>query len=286
MIDIRDFERHTSFKPNRRISIEEKKEWERIFSSLRSGAILTGTVMGNDTVLMPDGEEKLALTIIQYRIKVIIPYDEVWYNSEKCPPPHVIRSMTGAHVDYVITGIRMDGECCIASRKRALTIRRRSFLKLPFKSGKRVTCNVIAVGRAKALCTCGGFDVLLSTQDISYGMIPDLKECMHTGEEHEVILKSYDEKTHQLKISIKEAKPHPFDGAEQRHPVNCRRASVITGKYDGGVFCRLENELDCLCSYLPEQNALDFHIGDRVVIVIRKYNYERKLVFGRILARR
>lgn len=285
MIDIKDFERHTSFKPSKRISIEEKKEWERIFSSLRSGTVLTGTVMGNDTVLMPDGEEKLALTIIQYRIKVIIPYDEVWYNSEKCPPPHVIRSMTGAHVDYVITGIRLDGECCIASRKRALAIRRRSFLKLPFKSGKRVTCNVIAVGRAKALCTCGGFDVLLGTPDISYGMIPDLKECMHTGEEHEVILKSYDEKTHQLKISIKEAKPHPFDGAEQRHPVNCRRASVITGKYDGGVFCKLENELDCLCSYLPEQNALDFHIGDRVVIVIRKYNYERKLVFGRILAR-
>ena len=63
-------------------------------------------------------------------------------------------------------------------------------------------------------------------------------------------------------------------------------ASAITGKYDGGVFCKLENELDCLCSYLPEQNALDFHIGERVVIVIRKYNYERKLVFGRILARR
>ena len=62
--------------------------------------------------------------------------------------------------------------------------------------------------------------MLFRSQDISYGMIPDLKECMHTGEEHEVILKSYDEKTHQLKISIKEAKPHPFDGAEQRHPVN------------------------------------------------------------------
>ena len=96
---------------------------------------------------------------------------QVWYNSEKCPPPHVIRSMTGAHVDYVITGIRLDGECCIASRKRALAIRRRSFLKLPFKSGKRVTCNVIAVGRAKALCTCGGFDVLLGTQDISLSLI-------------------------------------------------------------------------------------------------------------------
>lgn len=285
MIDIKDFERHTSFKPSKRISIEEKKEWERIFSSLRSGAILTGTVMGNDTVLMPDGEEKLALTIIQYRIKVIIPYDEVWYNSEKCPPPHVIRSMTGAHVDYVITGIRMDGECCIASRKRALAIRRRSFLKLPFKSGKRVTCNVIAVGRAKALCTCGGFDVLLGTQDISYGMIPDLREYMHTGEKHEAIMKSLDRVNEELKISIKEAKPHPFDGAEMRHPLNCRRVSEITGKYGGGVFCRIEDNLDCLCTYLPDQNALDFHIGDKVIIVIRKYNYDKKLIYGRILSR-
>lgn len=285
MIDIKDFERHTSFKPSRKISIEEKKEWERIFSSLRSGAVLTGTVMGNDTVLMPDGEEKLALTIIQYRIKVIIPYDEVWYNSEKCPPPHVIRSMTGAHVDYVITGIRMDGECCIASRKRALAIRRRSFLKLPFKSGKRVTCNVIAVGRAKALCTCGGFDLMLRTPDISYGMIPDLREYIHTGEKHEAIMKSFDRVNEELKISIKEAKPHPFDGAEMRHPLNCRRVSEITGKYGGGVFCRIEDNLDCLCTYLPDQNALDFHIGDKVIIVIRKYNYDKKLIYGRILSR-
>ena len=57
------------------------------------------------------------------------------------------------------------------------------------------------------------------------------------------------------------------------------------GKYGGGVFCRIEDNLDCLCTYLPDQNALDFHIGDKVIIVIRKYNYEKKLIYGRILSR-
>ena len=275
------------------LSEEERREWNSIYASYRGGSLLTGTVSGLETKTVKvknsetgKYEERILryLVVIDYRVKVVIPQDEMWYEKGEMPS-HIMRSMGGAKIDYVITDIDREGDFCVASRTQALMIRRHNYLKLPPKVGKKVSCDILAVGQWHLLCTVGGFDVLLGTPDISYGMIPDLKECMHTGEEHEVILKSYDEKTHQLKISIKEAKPHPFDGAEQRHPVNCRRASVITGKYDGGVFCKLENELDCLCSYLPEQNALDFHIGDRVVIVIRKYNYERKLVFGRILAR-
>ena len=114
---------------------------------------------------------------------------------------------------------------------------------------------------------------------------PISREYLHTGEKHEAVIKAFDSDTKTLSISIKEAKPHPFDGAESRHPVNSRRASLITGKYGGGVFCRIEEGLDCLCKYLPEQSDSDFHIGDRVIIVIKKYNYERKLIFGRILAR-
>ena len=60
---------------------------------------------------------------------------------------------------------------------------------------------------------------------------------------------------------------------------------VITGKYSGGVFCRLEDNLDCLCSYSPEQYDEDFCIGDRVIIAMTKYSYSKKLVYGKILAK-
>ena len=88
-----------------------------------------------------------------------------------------------------------------------------------------------------------------------------------------------------LSVSIKKAQPHPFDGAELRHPIASRRASVIMGKYRGGVYCRLEDDLDCLCSYSADQYDADFRIGDKVVIVITKYSSERKLIYGKILAR-
>ena len=47
----------------------------------------------------------------------------------------------------------------------------------------------------------------------------------------------------------------------------------------------LEEELDCLCGYSAEQCDADFHIGDKVIIVITKYSYERRLIYGKILAR-
>ena len=269
---------------DRKLSLEEKQEWEMIYASFRSGSVLTGTVVGNDVMKLSGQGEVLSLTIINYRVKIMIPYNEVWYD-EKSPPEHVLRSMAGSQIDYVITGIDRKEGCCTASRRKALEIRQKSFLKLKPQLGKRVECDIIAVGRSKALCSCNGFDVSLKTRDISFASIPDLREYLHTGEKHEAVIKAFNSDTKTLSISIKEAKPHPFDGAESRHPVNSRRASFITGKYSGGVFCRIEEGLDCLCKYLPEQSDADFRIGDRVIIVIKKYNYERKLIFARIRAR-
>lgn len=285
MINIDDFDGLNLRKLDSKLSVKEKNEWEMIYASYRSGSVLTGTVVGNDNIKVTGKGDVLCLAVIRYRVKVIIPYNEVWYDNEKSPPEHVLRSMAGSEIDYVITGIDREEGCCTASRRKALEIRQRSFLKLKPQIGKRVGCDIIAVGRSKALCSCNGFDVSLKTRDISFASIPDLREYLHTGEKHEGVIKAFDSDTKTLSISIKEAKPHPFDGAESRHPVNSRRASLITGKYGGGVFCRIEEGLDCLCKYLPEQSDSDFHIGDRVIIVIKKYNYERKLIFGRILAR-
>ena len=116
-------------------------------------------------------------------------------------------------------------------------------------------------------------------------MLGDLRDKYHPGETLTGILKEYDEENQSIKVSVKEAEPHPFDGVEIRYPLNCRRASVISGKYKGGVFCKLEENLDCLCTYSMYQNDEDFDVGDQVIVVITKYDYERKLVYGKIVAK-
>ena len=48
---------------------------------------------------------------------------------------------------------------------------------------------------------------------------------------------------------------------------------------------RLEENLDCLCTYSESQYDEDFDIGDQVIVVITRYNYEKKQIYGKIIAK-
>ena len=289
-----DFEKLDLTALDKDLSEEQQREWNSIYASYRAGSVLTGRVAGMDTTIITvknkdtnelEKKEINCLVIIGYRVKVLIPEQEIWFDESTKRPTQVLRSMAGSAVDYVITGIDREGECCTASRRMALHIRRRSFLRLTPEMGKKIPTKILAVGRTHLLCCAGGFDITLSQRDLSYAMIPDLREKYHPGETYTAIIKEYDMEKWQLKISIKEAEPHPFDGADTRHPLRSRRASMITGKYKGGVFCKLEENLDCLCTYSPNQYDEDFHIGDQVIIAISKFNYTKKLIYGKIVAK-
>lgn len=276
------------------LSEEQQKEWNAIYASWRAGSILTGRVVGVDTTTITlineeTGEpERVAincLVVISYRVKVLIPEQQVWFDEKTTRPEHVLRSMTGAVIDYVITGIDRESDCCTASRRSAMYVRRKAFTKLAPRVGKKVSVNVLAVGASHLLANCGGYDMTLSQRDLSYGMLGDLRDKYHPGETLTAVLKEYDEGNQTIRVSVKEVEPHPFDGVEIRYPLNCRRASVISGKYKGGVFCKLEENLDCLCTYSMYQCDEDFDIGDQVIVVITQYDYPRKLVYGKIVAK-
>lgn len=276
------------------LSEEQQKEWNAIYASYRAGSILTGRVVGIDTntITLPNKEtgepERVAincLVVISYRVKVLIPEQQVWFDEKTSRPEHVLRSMTGAIIDYVITGIDRENDCCTASRRSAMYVRRKAFTKLAPRVGKKFPINIIAVGAARLLANCGGYDVTLSQRDLSYGMLGDLRDKYHPGDKLMAVLKEYDEENQAISVSVKEAEPHPFEGVEIRHPLNSRRASTISGKYKGGVFCKLEENLDCLCTYSQYQSDEDFRVGDQVIVVITKYDYPRKLVYGKIVAK-
>ena len=99
------------------------------------------------------------------------------------------------------------------------------------------------------------------------------------------MLKEFDRASGRLVISVKEASPNPFDGARRRHPPGSRRLAVISGKYDGGVFCTLPDDTTCLCLYTAQHTDRDFKEGDSVILLSLKYDTERSLIYGRILSK-
>jgi len=280
---------------DRNLPDEERKEWSAIYASFRSKSILTGTVIGVDLntfdVINQDTKQVerttlSSLVIIDHRVKILIPETEMWMPSTE-RPPHVLRNMVGGKLDYVIMEIDREGECAIGSRRVALAAKRHFFSRTrgSHHEGERIKCRVVVTGAKRCTVECNGYDITLSQRDLSYTAIADLREQFRPGQELDCLYKGLDKDNDSLFISVKEAKTNPFIGAENRHPVGSRRYATISGKYAGGVFCTLPDDTVCLCFYSTQHSDMDFDLGDQVIIVIRQYNYERQLIFGRILSK-
>ncbi len=278
---------------DRGLSPEEVQEWNSIYASYRSRSILSGTVIGVDEnrfeMRNKDSglvEEKIinSLIIVSYKVKILIPETELWVSDEE-RPLFVARNMVGSTVDYIVLDIDREGECAVASRRAAMMSRRYFFSRDEHREGERLTCRVISCGARQCTVECNGFDLLLQPKDLSYSAMPDLREKYRPGTELACILKEYSRNPQKLVISVKEALPNPFRGADKRHPIGSRRQAVISGKYKGGVFCTMPDGTVCHCLYASRYSDANFRIGDSVIIAIREFNHDKQQIFGRIVGK-
>ena len=280
---------------DRDLSPEQMQEWNSIYASYRSKSILTGTVVGvddnhfevtNPQTGLPERRTVRSLVIIGYRIKVLVPESEVWAPGEE-RPDYVMRGMVGARIDYVVMQVDREGECAIASRRLALAKQRRHFasLRRGHEPGAQLKCNLLVVGPRRVLAECGGYDVSLSQRDLSWTAIADLRNEYRSGQELPCRLKEYSSREGKLSVLVRDATPNPFIGAENRHPIGSRRQAVISGKYAGGVFCRLPDDVTVLCLYSNLLGDNEFFPGDRLLIHITQYDYNRQLIYGRIISK-
>lgn len=280
---------------DRDLTEEEREEWNAIYASYRSKSLLTGRIMGIDTHSFTvrnretgqiERRKMQCAVIIQYRVKVLIPETEAWMPGQE-RPPYVLRNMTGAEIDYTILDVDREGGVAIGSRRMAMLARRHFFdaARNGHELGEKLTCRVLSVGPKRCLVECGGRDMSLSQKDLTYTATPDLRERYHPGQALDCILKEYNRQTGQMWVSVKETMANPFFGAIKRHPIGSRRQAVISGKYGGGVFCTLPDETVCLCLYSTRHSDSDFHVGDTVILAIKQFDYERNLIYGRILSK-
>lgn len=261
------------------LSPREREEWNAIYASFRAGSLLTGTVAGIDSINV--GNQTVhCLIVFDYRVKVLIPHSEIWAEGMEVWPAGMLRRYLGAEIDYVVTEVDRAGGIVLASRKKALEHKQWLFEKRPAKTGDIVTCRILAVSTPRMVVEYGGYEISLPANNVTYGTVMDLRDDYASGQTVQALVK--DNANGELTLSVKEVHPHPFDGVELRHPKGTRRLCRIMGKYAGGLFCELEKGFTCMCIYSRFQKDSDFHLGDKVLVVITHYDYGNKLVYGRI----
>ena len=143
---------------DRDLSPEQQREWTSIYASYRSRTPLTGTVIGVEShrlaVRNPETGETEAreiqcLVLMDFRVKVIIPAPEIWYNAEMSMPEYVVRRMVGAKVDYVITNVDREGECAIASAVWRWAMPATAFTATGRKTRRAGFCSAMCLSSAR-----------------------------------------------------------------------------------------------------------------------------------------
>ncbi len=221
---------------DRGLTEQERQEWNDIYASFRAKSVLTGRIIGvdgqafnvrNRETGQVERRTMYCAVIIAYRVKVLIPETEMWMPGEE-RPTHVLRNMSGAEIDYVILDVDREGGVAIGSRRMGAMIKRRAFdtARSGHEPGEKLTCRVLTVGPSRCLLECGGRDLTLRYQDMSYASYSDLREKYHPGQTLDCVLKEYDRASGHVTISVKEAAPNPFEGARQRWAAAARRSSV------------------------------------------------------------
>ena len=280
---------------DRGLTAEERQEWNSIYASYRGRSALTGKIIGVDPLSISvrnkqtgnvERQTMYCAVVVPYRVRIVIPASEMWESGQE-QPDSVLQNMVGATIDFIVIKVDRESGFAVASRRMAARSQRYYFSHRSalHKDGVRTTCWVLSVGPRRCLVECFGHDINLTQRDLRYTAIPDLRDAYHPGEELDCIVKSYDAGNAALRISVKETESNPFEGAELRHPVGSRRQARIAGKYGGGVFCNLPDGTVCMCSYSYQHEDADFMVGDTVILVVQRYDTEKRQMYGKILSK-
>ena len=280
---------------DRGLTPEQRQEWNSIYASYRGRSVMSGQIFGVDRVRLQTRDRNTGemiwrrmncAVVIPFRVRILIPESEMWMPGDE-RPGYVLRNISGANIDFVIISVDRESGLAIGSRRMALPSRRYFFSTQPDmnRPGSRISCDVLVVGPRRCLVSCNGYDLDLTQREMSYTAIADLRDKYHSGDTLDCIVKEYDRRKNHLAISVKETVPNPFDGADFRHPEGSQRYAIIAGKYAGGVFCNLPDGVTIMCNYAFHYDDSAFKSGDRVLLVIQRYDMEKKQIYGKIVAK-
>lgn len=247
------------------------QNWSEIYASRQSGKILTGTLSAVEKYKLGSKEMDCAIVFVD-GVKVIIPFSEMGVKEDW----RLIRSMIGAEIDFIVKGIDTENKIAVASRKEAMEVRCK--LELPkHKVGDIVLVRVVGVGRDQAYVDVYGVEVAVPKSEIDYGYVHDVADFLQIGDKVPAKITKLDLENMEVEVSIKDAKPDPFENIDNKYRIGGEYLAVVSGTPYYGVFVNLEQGVSALC---PLPRWADFHpnIGDKVLVKIKSINKEKRRI--------
>ncbi len=122
----------------------------------------------------------------------------------------------------------------------------RSVLLEEIKSGevrKGIVKNITDFG---VFIDLGGVDGLLHITDMSWGRVKHPSELCGLGDEIDVKILDFDDKTSRISLGLKQLSPYPWDDIETKYPIGLKTTGRVVSITDYGAFVELEQGIEGL----------------------------------------
>ncbi|URZ05939.1 S1 RNA-binding domain-containing protein [Clostridium felsineum] len=249
-----------------------------VMASRQSKKILTGTLSAVETFKNGDGKELDCAVIFYDVFKVLIPLKHMSISRED---KKVVRSMIGAEIDFIVKEIDEKNKIAAASRTEAMELRKSLELK-KHKVGNKISVRVTSVGRDNCRVDCYGLECKVPIEEIDYGYIDKVDKYVHVGDIVQAVIKELEIEKNIVVVSIKEARPDPYEQLIKSLTKGGEYLGVVTGIQEYGVFFNIRKGVDCLCPF-PNWTNFAPTIGEKYVVRIKNIDYKERKIDANIM---
>jgi len=223
---------------NTRVSREKaiKQEvWKRIEDCLKGETTLNGLITG---------QVKGGMTVDIQGVKAFLPG-----SLAESTPTKDLDHLEGKYEEFKVIKLDKDKNNVVLSRKAVLeevNFEERTKLLSSLKEGLEVEGIVKNLTDYGAFIDLGGVDGLLHITDISWSRINHPSEALNIGEKIKVQVTKFDKDEGKVSLGIKQLSADPWQGIENKFPLNTSVMAKVTNLTDYGFFAEIESGVEGL----------------------------------------
>ena len=213
---------------------EQKKNWENILSKCAEGTVVSGRVRS---------KVKGGL-IVNIGVDSFLPASQI-----DIQPPKNLDQYVGQTYDFKVLKINQERRNIVVSRRELIeeqrVHKRRQLLESvkPGDTREGVVKNITDYG---AFIDLDGLDGLLHITDMSWGRISHPSEMLKIGEEVKVMIIDVDRDRERVSLGLKQTTSNPWEGIENRYPLDSKVNGKIVNLVPYGAFVELEEGVEGL----------------------------------------
>ncbi len=244
--------------------------WERILDSNNEGDIIEGKA----TRKIKGG------LLVDIGVPVFLPASQVDIRR-----PSDIGIFIGKMVRAEILKIDEERRNIVISRRKLIERERaeaKDKLMGSINENETIKGTVTNIADFGAFVDLGGIDGLLHITDMSWGRVNHPSEVCKVGDEIEVKILKIDQEKEKIALGLKQMEPSPWDGVEERFPINERVSGKVVSLVSYGAFVELAQGIEGLVhisemSWTKRINHPSelVNIGEEIEVVVLDINPEK-----------